>query len=235
MPDGEKARLVAVLAARGIPLIEDDVYGDLAFGEGRPRPAKAWDRDGLVIYCGSFSKSLAPGFRVGFVAAGRFHDRVERLKFASNVATPTLPQRAVATFLRSGGYDRHLRAIRGRLEEIALRTSAAIAEAFPAGTRISRPRGGCFLWVELAPDVDALDLHARALRAGIAVAPGPIFSATRSHRSCVRIACCEPWGDRAAEAIATLGQLAASKDAGGREGARVASAGAPRRAAARTT
>lgn len=227
MPDGEKARLVALLAARGIPLVEDDVYGDLAFGEGRPRPAKAWDRDGIVIHCGSFSKSLAPGFRVGFVAAGRFHDRVERLKFANNVATPTLPQRAVASFLRSGSYDRHLRALRGRLEEIALRTSAAVAEAFPAGTRVSRPRGGCFLWVELAPEVDALDLHARALRAGIAVAPGPIFSATRSHRSCIRIACCEPWGARTAGAIATLGQLAARQDARARAGARGATAGGP--------
>lgn len=208
MPDGEKARLVALLAARGIPLVEDDVYGDLAFGEERPRPAKAWDRDGLVLHCSSFSKSLAPGFRVGFVAAGRFHDTVERLKFATSVATPTLPQRAVASFLRSGSYDRHLRAIRGRLEEISVRTAAAVAASFPAGTRMSRPRGGCFLWVELPPGVDALDLHGRALRAGVAVAPGPIFSATRSHRSCIRLACCEPWSARIARAIATLGGLA---------------------------
>lgn len=227
MPDGEKARLVALLAARGIPLVEDDVYGDLAFGEGRPRPAKAWDRDGLVIHCGSFSKSLAPGFRVGYVAAGRFHDRVERLKFATNVATPTLPQRAVASFLRSGSYDRHLRAIRGRLEDIALRTAAAVAEAFPAGTRISRPRGGCFLWVELPPEVDALDLHARALRAGVAVAPGPVFSATRSHSSCIRLACCEPWSARTAGAIATLGGLAMSRAARARRGTPGASAGSP--------
>lgn len=209
MPDPEKARLVRLLADRGLPLVEDDVYGDLAFEGHRPRPAKAWDREGLVVHCGSFSKSLAPGFRVGFVAAGRFHDAVERQKFATNVATPTLTQRAVASFLRSGSYDRHLRAIRGRLEEIVLRNAAAVADTFPPGTRVSRPRGGCFLWIELPPEVDALDLHARALRAGVAIAPGPIFSATRAHANCIRLACCEPWTPRVAAAIAAVGALAA--------------------------
>lgn len=208
MPDEEKARLVRLLAAHRVPLIEDDVYGDLAFGERRPRPAKAWDRDGRVILCGSFSKSLAPGFRVGFVAAGRYHDAVERLKFATNVATPTLTQRAVATFLRSGSYDRHLRSIRARLDEIVIRTTAAVTNRFPAGTRVSRPRGGCFLWVELPPENDALELHARALRAGVAIVPGHVFSATHTHRSCIRLACCEPWSARTAGAIATIGALA---------------------------
>jgi DNA-binding transcriptional MocR family regulator len=208
VPDAEKARLVALLAARGVPLIEDDVYGDLAFGDARPRPAKAWDRDGLVILCGSFSKSLAPGYRVGFVAPGRFRERVERLKFATNVATPTLTQRAVAHFLRTGSYDRHLRTLRSRLEDIVTRTACAVAESFPAGTRVSRPRGGCYLWIELPPAVDALELHAAALRAGVAIAPGQIFSATRAHRSCIRLSCGEPWTERTAAAVATVARLA---------------------------
>jgi DNA-binding transcriptional MocR family regulator len=213
MPDAEKERLVQLLAARAIPLIEDDVYGDLAFGEVRPKPVKAWDRDGLVLLCSSFSKSLAPGFRVGFVAAGRFRDRVERLKFATNVACPTLPQRAIAHYLRTGSYDRHLRMLRSRLEDIVARTAAAVAESFPAGTRVSRPRGGCYLWLELPPAVDALELHAAALRARIAIAPGQIFSPARAHRNCVRLNCGEPWSERIAAAVATVGSLAGRLEA----------------------
>jgi DNA-binding transcriptional MocR family regulator len=220
MPDAEKKRLVELLSRRGLPLIEDDVYGDLSFEEARPRPAKAWDRAGLVILCGSYSKSLAPGYRVGFVAPGRFRDPIERLKFATNVASPTLTQRAVARFLGSGGYDRHLRRLRTRLEESVARTSAAVAERFPAGTRLSRPRGGCNLWVELPPTVDALALHAESLRAGVAIAPGHIFSATRSHRSCVRLNCGEPWSERSASAIATVGRIARQLDDGGARGLR---------------
>ncbi len=208
MPDDEKARLVRLLAARGIPLVEDDVYGDLAFGGVRPRPAKAWDRDGLVILCGSFSKSLAPGFRVGFTAPGRFRERIERLKFSVNVATPTLTQRAVAHFLRTGSYDRHLRTLRSRLEDIVSRTACAVAESFPPGTCASRPRGGCYLWIELPPTVDALELHAAALRSGVAIAPGQIFSAARAYRSCIRLSCGEPWSERIGSAVAAVGRLA---------------------------
>lgn len=208
MPDAAKARLVRLLAERGLPLVEDDVYGDLAFDGSRPRPAKAWDRDGLVILCGSFSKSLAPGYRVGFVVPGRHHDAIERLKFATNVASPTLPQRAIARFLASGAYDRHLRGLRSHLEEIVARTSAAVAESFPVGTRISRPHGGCYLWVELPTAVDALQLHSRSLAAGVAISPGQIFSPTGSHRSCIRLNCGEPWSPRIAAAVSTVGALA---------------------------
>jgi DNA-binding transcriptional MocR family regulator len=208
MPDEAKARLVALLSARGIPLLEDDVYGDLAFGPARPRPAKAFDRDGTVIYCGSFSKTLAPGFRVGFTAPGRWRERVELLKFAASAATATLQQRAIAHFLADGGYDRHLRTLRARLEGNVARAAAAVAREFPDGTRVSRPRGGCFLWIELPPSVDALVLHARALEAGVAIAPGHIFSASHVHASCIRISCGEPWSERIEAALRLVGRLA---------------------------
>jgi DNA-binding transcriptional MocR family regulator len=208
MPDDAKRRLVELLADRAVPLLEDDVFGDLAFGPARPRPAKAFDRDGTVLYCGSFSKTLAPGFRVGFIAPGRWRERVEVLKFATSVATTTLPQRAVARFLAEGGYDRHLRGLRTRLEQNVARAASAIAAAFPAGTRVSRPRGGCFLWVEMPPAVDALALHARALEMGVSIAPGHIFSASGAHPSSVRISCGDPWSERIDGAIRLVGRLA---------------------------
>ena len=172
-PTRRSARLVRMLARREIPLIEDDIYGDLHFDGARPRPARAFDRHGLVMLCASFSKTLAPGYRVGFVAPGRFRDQVERLKFAQSVATPTLPQMAIADFLENGGYERHLRKLRRAISEQVARVSEAIAVHFPAGTRISRPRGGFLLWVEMPSGKSALDLHDRALVRGVSVAPGP--------------------------------------------------------------
>jgi DNA-binding transcriptional MocR family regulator len=208
MPDEAKARLVSIVSRRRIPLIEDDVYGELVFGPVRPRPAKAFDRDGSVMLCGSFSKTLAPGYRVGFAAPGRWRERIELLKFSLNVATPTPLQRAVARYLQGGGYDRHLRALREQLARTMARTAAAAADSFPHGTRISHPRGGCFLWIELPPSVRALELHVRALDAGVSIAPGAIFSPTQGHPSCIRLACASPWSEAIDGAVRLVGRLA---------------------------
>jgi DNA-binding transcriptional MocR family regulator len=208
MPDEAKRELLKMLARRDVPLIEDDIYGDLHFDGARPRPARAFDRHGLVMLCGSFSKTLAPGYRVGYVAPGRYRDVVERLKFAQTVATPTLPQMAIADFLENGGYERHLRRLRRALAEQVERVSDAVAQHFPPGTRISRPRGGFLLWVEMPPGKNALDLHERALARGISVAPGPIFSAKQRFSSCLRLSCGWPWSPRVEKAIRTLGGLA---------------------------
>ena len=208
MPDDAKRELVKMLARRDIPLIEDDIYGDLHFDGARPRPARAFDRHGLVMLCGSFSKTLAPGYRVGYVAPGRYRDAVERLKFAQTVATPTLAQMAIADFLENGGYERHLRRLRRALSEQVARVSEAIAEHFPAGTRISRPRGGFLLWVEMPPGKSALELHDRALARGVSVAPGPIFSAKQRFTSCIRVSCGYPWSESIERGVRTLGEIA---------------------------
>ncbi|WNG31423.1 PLP-dependent aminotransferase family protein [Cystobacter fuscus] len=208
MPEENRARLVAMLARREIPLIEDDLYGDLHHGLERARTCKSFDREGLVLLCGSVSKTLAPGFRVGWVAPGRFQERIELLKFAHSVATPTLPQLAVARFLANGGYDKHLRTLRRRLASQVERMTEAICEHFPEGTRVSRPSGGSLLWVELPPTVDTLVLHARALEAGISIAPGRIFSAQARYTNCIRLNCGQVWSPRIEAAMATLGSLA---------------------------
>jgi len=207
MPDEAKERLVAMLARREIPLIEDDICGDLHFGDVRPRTAKSFDKSGLVMLCSSFSKTVAPGYRVGWVAPGRFREEVEQLKFTQTVGTPTLPQMAIAELLDTGGYDHHLRTLRRRLAAQVARMSEAIAEHFPPGTRISRPAGGMVLWVELPPGTSALELHARALERGICVAPGPIFSAKQRFSSFIRVNCGHPWSDLFDHAVRTLGRL----------------------------
>src|SRR3989441_1248407 len=163
MPDDKKKRLVEMLARRQIPLIEDDIYGNLAFGPSRPKAAKAFDQDGLVMLCDSFTKTLSPGFRVGWVAPGRFKARVEFLKFVNTSATPSLPQMAIAEFLQNGGYDHHLRKIRRFYAAQMQRMTEAVTSYFPAGTKLTRPSGGMCLWIELPPDIKAMALYHRAM------------------------------------------------------------------------
>ena len=209
VPDDHKEQLVALLAGRGVPLIEDDIYGDLAFAARRPKSAKAFDRgDGDVLLVSSFSKTLAAGYRVGWCAPGRrFFDQVRRQKLFTSIATPGIPQRAVAEFLATGGYDHHLRRVRKRFQEQVVQMSAAVCEHFPIGTRLTRPQGGFVLWVEMDERVDALELRREALVRGISICPGPIFSASGKYRNCVRLNA-ECWGDAAARAVQTLGMLA---------------------------
>jgi DNA-binding transcriptional MocR family regulator len=209
MPDASKQKLVAMLAKREIPLIEDDIFGDLHYGPSRPCVAKSFDRRGLVLLCGSFSKTLAHGYRIGWVAPGRFHDRVQLLKYSQTVATTTLPQRAIATFLEGGGYDRHLRTLRRSIAGSMQRLQGAVVEHFPRGTRMTRPQGGMLLWVELPRSVDAVELYRRALEEGITIAPGPIFSARQRLGHFVRLNAGIEWTPRVEVALSRVGQLAA--------------------------
>jgi DNA-binding transcriptional MocR family regulator len=209
MPDDRKAELVRLLRSRDVPLIEDDVYGDLGFGLHRPTATKAFDEAGLVLYCSSFSKTLAPGYRVGWIAPGRYLEQVQRLKSVFSLSTASPTQLAVAEFLTSGGYDRHLRALRRTYAAQLGQVRAAIARWFPEGTRVTRPEGGFVLWVELPVEVDGLALHQQALRKGIAVAPGTLFTTSDRYRNCIRVSGAF-WSDRIRDAIRTLGGIASS-------------------------
>lgn len=208
MPEERKKRLVQLLAERGVPLIEDDIYGDLTHRAPRPKAAKSYDRKGLVMLCSSFSKTLAPGYRVGWVAPGRWQEQIEHLKYVNTIATATLPQLAIAEFLERGGYDHYLRKTRALYAEGVERMTHALARYFPDGTRVTQPAGGFVLWVELPKKVDSLELHRRALARKISIAPGPLFSAKQAYRNCIRLTCALPWDERLERALVTLGRLA---------------------------
>lgn len=208
MPDDRKQAMVDLLAQHSVPLIEDDVYGELYFGLHRPRPAKAHDRQGLVMHCSSFSKCLAPGYRVGWVAAGRFARQVQRLKLMTTLSTAIPSQLALSAYLQGGGFDRHLRHLRRALQAQQAVALQAIEQHFPAGTRVTRPEGGYFLWVELPPQVDALLLHRVALAAGISTAPGHLFSADRRFCHHLRLNCGHAMDGQLAAVLQRLGQMA---------------------------
>lgn len=207
MSDDKKRALVDLLARHDVPLIEDDVYGELHFGRSRPLPAKAFDRQGLVLHCSSFSKILAPGYRIGWVAAGRYAERVMRAKLTTSLSSPVPNQAALASYLAHGDLDRHLRPLRDDLRAQQARMLQAIVTHFPKGTRATHPDGGYFVWVELPESYDALELHRDALDAGISIAPGPIFSAQRAFRHGVRLNYGYAWTPRMDKAMATLGRL----------------------------
>ncbi|HWI41325.1 MAG TPA: PLP-dependent aminotransferase family protein [Verrucomicrobiae bacterium] len=207
MPPERKRELVEMLAERDIPLIEDDIYGDLCHRGERPLVAKAFDRKGLVLLCSSFSKTVAPGYRVGWIAPGRYFDEVRRLKVMLNIATPAPTQLAMAEFLANGGYDHHLRGLRRRYGVQVAAMREAVGRYFPEGTRVTRPEGNSILWVEMPEEVDALRMYEEALAAGISIAPGPIFTISERYGNCIRLNATF-WGERIERAIETLGRLA---------------------------
>lgn len=210
MSDAKKAALYELLQRHQVPLIEDDVYAELHYGAQPPKPVKSFDREGLVMHCGSFSKCLAPGYRVGWVAGGRYAQRIARLKLMTTISPSVPAQAALADYLQHGGYDRHLRKLRHQLESQQGSMLASAARHFPADTRVTRPSGGYFLWFEFSERVDALQLFRLALAQGISLAPGPIFSATRGFGHCARLNHGHPWSAGSEQAMATLGRIIAS-------------------------
>jgi len=208
MPEAQKRELLALLARHNIPLIEDDVYGEIHFTRERPKPFIALDGGANTIYCSSFSKSLAPGYRIGWIVPGAFAQQVMDRKLAFSLCNPVLPQVALADFLASGAYDAHMRRLRRLLQENLLRLTRAIETSFPAGTRVSRPAGGFALWVELPGGFDSRTLFDEALGLGICFAPGDVFSASRRFRNCLRLSAGSTWSERIEKGVRRLGELA---------------------------
>ncbi|MFA5507960.1 MAG: PLP-dependent aminotransferase family protein [Vulcanimicrobiota bacterium] len=206
MSADNRRELVDILAQAGVPLIEDDVYGDLGYGSRRIPAARSFDREGNVLYCSSLSKTLAPGYRLGWTAAGRYHHEVQKLKTLTNLASPSVLALGLAYYLQGNTYERCLRSLR---REYARRTRAmreAVLAHFPDGTRVSDPRGGYVLWVELPRRINTLDLYPQARDLGIVYTPGPLFSAGKRYKHCLRLNAAT-WTHREKQAIETLGQL----------------------------
>jgi DNA-binding transcriptional MocR family regulator len=208
-PDAAKERILALLDRFGVPLIEDDIYGDLHFGKDRPRPFAAFRGSGNVVTCGSISKSIAIGYRVGWAISARHVTALARAKFCSSVGSPTLQQHVVARYFARGGHDRHLRIVCAELQANCRRFADVIAEAFPPGTRVSSPAGGVVLWLELPGHADGLELFHAALANQIGIAPGMIFSAKARYRNFVRLSAGVTWTPAVEDALHRLGRLAA--------------------------
>jgi DNA-binding transcriptional MocR family regulator len=207
MPEDKKQALVELITRRQIPLIEDDIYGELYFGRHRPKTCKTFDKEGWVLHCSSLSKSLAPGYRIGWILPGRFTEKVVRTKMMHTVTGTTITQQAIAHFLSIGRYEYHLKKLRKALHTQCLRYLQGIMQHFPANTKVSRPQGGFVLWVELDKKLNAYHLYQEALKHQISVAPGQLFSARAQFGNCLRISYARPWDEEVEEGLKTLGKL----------------------------
>jgi len=207
MPDESKKELVKLLTHHNIPLIEDDLYGNLFFGTTRPKPCKYYDEAGIVMWCGSVSKTLAPGYRVGWVAPGKFKDKIIKQKMAHTVCMPSLYQEVIADFLEHGRYDHHLRTFRSILYTNSLHFQRTIEDYFPENTKISQPQGGSFLWLELDKSIDTAVLYDKAIQQKIGFAPGRIFTQHDQYHNCMRLNFGLAWNEKVELNLKRLGQL----------------------------
>ena len=208
MPDEAKEKVVSLLAASEIPLIEDDIYGDLYFGTNRPKCCKSFDVEGNVLWCSSVSKTLAPGFRVGWIAPGKYKAKLLKLKLIHSISSTSLIQEAVGNFFKSGKYEHHLRSLRKTLYSNYQNYVQAIAEYFPIGTKTSRPQGGLAIWVELPEGTNTLNLYNLAIKHKISIAPGRMFTLQNQFENCIRLNIGLPWTEELKFKLKTLGSLA---------------------------
>jgi DNA-binding transcriptional MocR family regulator len=206
--EDHRARLVAMLEQREIPLIEDDVYGELLFDGSIPRPGQLFSRKGMVLTCGSFSKTAAPGYRIGWLIPGRFGEQAQRLKRCLSCSSGLLQQLTLAEFLASGDYDRQLKALRPVLQSNAERMAGMVMDHFPTGTLSSSPRGGSVLWLQMPNRIDSVALFEQALNEQISTAPGLVFSTGRRYRNYLRLSFGHPWTPRLEWGIRKLGEIA---------------------------
>lgn len=207
MPASHKKALAQLLHKYQVPLIEDDAFGDLHHGPERPPAVKSYDRDGWVLYCSSFSKSLAPGFRVGWAIPGRYDHKVEQLKFMTTFHTSLLPQLAVYNYLEHQRLDLHLKQLRNALAIQTLQMTRAIQQYFPDDTQLTRPEGAFNLWVVFNKKIDTWELHRQALEQQVNIMPGSLFSSQQKYGNCLRISAGLPWSENLHWAVQTVGRL----------------------------
>ena len=208
MPEENKKEAVRLLQQYNIPLIEDDIYGDVYFGEKRPGCCKSYDESGLVLLCNSFSKTLAPAYRVGWVAPGKFMPQLSRIKLFHSLGNTPVTHEVIGSFLETGRYEAHLRKLRRTLQANYLQYVRVIGEHFPEGTKISRPQGGLSLWVELPLQIDTIGLYNKAVTRKITFSPGSMFTLQKQFGHCMRLSYGLEWNEKTENGLKTLGKLA---------------------------
>ncbi|MBT8330988.1 MAG: PLP-dependent aminotransferase family protein [Deltaproteobacteria bacterium] len=208
MPDDHKVRLIQLIDQYDVAVIEDDISSELHFGRKRPMPLKSYDEQDRVMTCSSFSKTLAPGLRIGWAIPGkRYMEKVQNLKAATTVSTSTLDQYLISQYLAEGAFERHSRRLRHALKKQVVRTAFAIQKHFPSATRLAMPEGGTLLWVELPSQVDGLQVYRKALDHHIAIIPGVVCSNAGQFRNFIQISCGSPFAEDMERGIIRLGEI----------------------------
>lgn len=204
----DKKRLAQLAQHYQLPIIEDGIYSELQFHTPESPAVKSFDKEGWVIYCTSFTKTLAPDFRIGWMMAGRFHEAISRLKGLSTLGESALLTSTLAEFLANGGYDHHLRSLRRRYASNMDKVRDMISRYFPEGTQATRPMGGFVFWAELPGKINTVDLFEQLLNERICVTPGALYSLSDHYNHALRLSCCYPFDERYRYALRRTGELA---------------------------
>lgn len=210
MADEQKKELLSIIQQYGIAVIENDIYGDLNFSGKRPTTLKTFDESGLVITYTSYSKTLAPGIRLGWLSAGKFMPQAEQVKFAMGSTVSPVYQETVNRLLSGESYDRHIRAFRMQLAKNAYFTINLLSKHFPEGTSVLTPSGGYNLWVKMADKVNMDNFYSQCEKIGIKFTPGYTFSFSDVFSRYFRIVFADQYSAQKLQAFELAGQLAAT-------------------------
>ena len=207
IPEARRLALLAAAQSVGVPLVEDNPYGDLWFNAPPPRPLAAHWPEG-VVYLGSFSKILTPGFRLGYlVAPPVLYPKLLQAKQAADLHTPGINQRVVYEVIRNGFLDQHVPTIRARYAARCAAMADALQRHMPEGTEWTCPQGGMFSWLRLPAGCDAMALLPQAVSQGIAYVPGVAFYAQDADERTLRLSFVTLSPADIGDAVATLGRV----------------------------
>jgi DNA-binding transcriptional MocR family regulator len=206
MPLENQQQLINLANDHDVALIEDDIYGDLCFGE-RARPLKALDTQQRVILCGSFSKSLSRDLRLGLIAGGRWHEKITRLKLVTQLASNQSTQQGLAEFMAKGHYRRHLHYYRQILKRQRDQLIQCLQKYWPQSVCFSIPQGGLVIWVQVDQHIDTVKFYQQALAEGIVLTPGALFSASGYYNNYLRLSFAHPTVGRRENAIKKLAKI----------------------------
>lgn len=206
MPEQRRTELLKLSGEYGVPIFEDDCYADLIWEGSRPPALHAMSQTGSVIHVGSFSKSIAPALRVGYIVAGwEILSRLLSLK--TDAGSGALEQMILAEFC-APHFGEHVlelrRALRSKLDVLM----EALNEQFGTAAEFDDPKGGIFLWVRLPESVDTMKLSQSALAAGVAINPGPQWSTDAAHsKSRMRLCFANPTNEEIRSGVTTLAEI----------------------------
>ena len=210
MTDIDRQRLVTIAAEYDLPVIEDDIYGDLTFGLQRPRTLHSFaleqGYDGVIL-CSSVSKSLSRDLRIGWIVPGRFLQKIKQQKLVTQLAGSRMNQHGLQVYMEEGSYERYLRRYRQQLAQQCGELQQLIRRLFPAEVVYSQPKGGLALWLELPQGIDTLALYNNARRQGISLTPGRLFSSQERFGNCLRLSFTQPWTEARINALTELAHM----------------------------
>lgn len=187
LSDAGKQRVVELANQYHVAIIEDDVYAELGFAATSLKPFKYYDKQDRVLLCGSLSKSLCPGYRIGWVVNQGFNGQLQKQQMLSTLSGSAPVQQGIAHYLQHESYDNHLRKLRKTLQQRQADTIAMIRQYFPADITLHSAEGGYFVWLELADDIDCYSVYTQALADGISIAYGGLFASKPQYRHCMRL------------------------------------------------